>query len=445
MIRGKIGLLLVFFCWRAAPVLAQVKEPAISSMGTPQDTTTQNKKEALEYTSRIEEAAVNRDTTYLQIGGALRFNYIRTNYEQGGAPLGTALRNDFTMDTWRLNINAESKGILMSFEYRFYPTFNTHFIQHGWFGYNLTNHTQVQVGVSQVPFGNLKYASHSWWFQSPYYVGLEDDYDMGIKIRHKSSRWEGALAYYLLAEPRGTSDPAYGPYSAARYSYDVVPVPGNNNVERNHLNARGAYNFSGTKLGASLQYGQIFNLTTNNLGHQTAGAIHLDGNYGRFNVKAEYLRYHYSNVRNDVGELLNVVQMGAYGFGTYDVAASASMHVIGVSYSLPLNVGPVSDITFYNDYTYTNKRGKGQLNGGSYRFVNTEQNVLGALVSAGKLYTYIDWAAGKNHPWLTEYFGGSALGAGHGIDPSKPISNTNLPNPDPKWNSRFNINMGYYF
>ncbi|WP_207494468.1 hypothetical protein [Aridibaculum aurantiacum] len=445
MTKLKMVLLLIIYCCSAALVFAQVKPPSISQMGTPEDTISKNRKEMLEYTSRIEENKVNRDTTYLQIGGALRFNYINTNYEQGRSPLGTSLRNDFTLDTWRLNVNAESKGILMSFEYRFYPTFNTHFIQHGWFGYNLTNHTQVQLGVSQVPFGNLKYASHSWWFQTPYYVGLEDDYDMGIKIRHTSDRWEGALAYYLLAEPRGTSDPTYGPYSAARYSYDVVPVPGNNNVERNQFNARGAYNFSGTKVGASLQYGQIFNLVNNNVGHQTASAIHLEGNYGRFNLKAQYLHYNYNNVRNDAGELLNVVQMGAYGFGTYDVAANASMYVAGLSYSLPLNFGPVSDITFYNDYTYTRKNGQGQHNSGTYSFANTQQNVIGALVSAGKIYTYIDWAAGKNHPWLTEYFGGSALGAGIGIDPSKPVSSTNLPNQNSRWNSRFNINIGYYF
>lgn len=423
----------------------QVKQPAIVHIGTPQDTTTGSKKEMLEYTSGIEENRVNRDTTYLQIGGALRFNYVRTNYEQGTAPLGTSLRNDFTMDTWRLNINAESKGLLMSFEYRFYPTFNTHFLHHGWFGYNITKHTQVQLGVSQVPFGNLKYASHSWWFQTPYYVGLEDDYDMGIKVRHKSDRWEAAVAYYLLAEPRGTSDPTYGPYSAARYSYDIVPVPGNNNVERNQFNLRGMYNFAGTRIGASLQRGQVINLATNHIGSHTAGAIHLDGNYGRFNVKAEYLKYGYNDLRNDAGQQLDVVQMGAYGFGSYDVAAAASMYVAGVSYSLPVKLGPVSNITFYNDYTYTDKKGSRTYGGEKFSFVNTEQNVLGALLSAGKIYTYIDWAAGKNHPWLTEYFGGQALGVGHGIDPSKPVSSTNKPNTDPRWNSRFNINIGYYF
>jgi len=142
---------------------AQVKKTSIVHLGTPRDTT-KNPKKAVEYTSSIEERKVDRDTSYLQIGGALRFNYINTRYESGSAPLGTPSRHEFTMDTWRLNVNAEAKGVLLSFEYRFYPTFNTHFMHQGWIGYKISNHTQVQVGISQVPFGNLKYASHSWWF-----------------------------------------------------------------------------------------------------------------------------------------------------------------------------------------------------------------------------------------------------------------------------------------
>lgn len=404
-------------------------------------------KEELEYTSRIEESRrVNRDTTYVQIGGALRFNYMYTDYENGTSALGTPNRNEFTFDTWRINVNAESNGILLSFEYRFYPTFNTHFIKQGWLGYNLSNHTQVQLGVTQVPFGNLRYASHSWWFQGPYYVGLEDDHDMGIKIRHKSDVWEASLAYFVLAEPRGTSDPTFGPYSAARYSYDVVQVPGNSNIERNQLNLRGLYNFFGnTKIGVSGQIGQIYNLETENTGNHRAGAIHLDGTYGRFNVKAEYVRSKYEDVEDDQGNLLDVVQMGAYGFGTYDVATDMSMYVAGVSYSLPLELGPISNISFYNDYTYSRKHNTLDLGTMEQDFEATQQNVLGMLITAGKVYTYVDWAAGYNHPWLTNYFGGNAFGTGRGVDPSQPISITNPIDDDPGWNSRFNINIGYYF
>jgi hypothetical protein len=51
------------------------------------------------------------------------------------------------------------------------------------------------------------------------------------------------------------------------------------------------------------------------------------------------------------------------------------------------------------------------------------------LISAGPVYTYVDYAMGKNQPWLTGNFG---EGLGVGVE-------------DPEWKTRFNINIGYYF
>ncbi len=418
------------------PFLRITQDPALNNART---------KKELEYSSNIEESETTEEEDYLRIGGALRYNYVFTRYEGETFPLGTALRNDFTWDTWRLNFEGQTKGILLSFEYRFYPTFNTHFIHHGWLGYNFTDKDQLQLGVSQVPFGNLKYASHSWWFQTPFYVGLEDDYDIGIKWRRQMPKWDFHLAWYLLAEPRGTSEPTFGALSAARYSYDVVPVPGESNLERNQFNLRAVRHIQNTSLGISLQRTGIFNLATENKGNQFAGAIHLDGTYNRWNLNTEYVYYKYSNVENDLGEALDVVQMGAFGFGTYDVAAEASMYVIGLSYSIPVKWGPISNITIYDDYTYTQKHQTLELNGVETDFQPTQQNVLGALITAGSIYTYVDLAMGQNHPWITNDFGGTDLGTGNPEVYNEPLTNTNLPDENPAWNLRFNINLGYYF
>jgi hypothetical protein len=40
----------------------------------------------------------------------------------------------------------------------------------------------MKLGVSQVPFVIPGFASHYWWFQIPYYLGLEDDYEMGLSF-----------------------------------------------------------------------------------------------------------------------------------------------------------------------------------------------------------------------------------------------------------------------
>ena len=418
------------------PFLRITKNPDLNNART---------KKELEYTSNIEESETTEEEDFLRIGGALRYNYIYTHYEGETFPLGAALRNDFTMDTWRLNVEGQNNGILLSFEYRFYPTFNTHFIQHGWLGYNFTDKDQLQLGVTQVPFGNLKYASHSWWFQTPYYVGLEDDYDMGLKWHRQMPNWDFHFAYFLLYEPRGTSEPSFGVLSAARYSYDVVPVPGESNLERNQFNIRAVRHIGDTRLGVSLQRTGIFNLETENVGNQFAGSLHLEGTYNRWNLNTEYIYYNYLNVENDLGEELKAVQMGAYGFGTYDVAAEASMYVIGLSYSIPVDWGPVSNITVYDDYTYTQKHNTLEINGRQFDFQQTQQNVLGALITAGSVYTYVDLAMGQNHPWITNDFGGTDLGIGNPEDFNEPISDTNPPDESPGWNTRFNINIGYYF
>ncbi len=377
------------------------------------------------------------------IGGAVRYNLYLQDYE---SPI-TLDDAQFTWDTWRINVDGQEKGVILSFEYRFYPTFSTHFIHHGWIGYNFSDNTQMRLGVTQVPFGNLKFASHSWWFVTPYYVGLEDDYDMGLKVTHNVNQWKFAFAYFMQVEPHGPADLEYkyeipGPdgqsefvykqlaNNTARYSYDIVPVTGESNQERNQFNVRATYTFDhgntgSSEVGVSGQYGGLYNGVLHAKGMDSWGshyafAAHLNGNYGRFNLKAEYI-YYKIKAMDDNGNDLDIVQMGAYGFGTYPVAAEASMYVAGLSYSLPVSIGPISNLTFYNDYTYTAKA--------MSSFEPTQQNILGFMITAGKVYTYCDIASGVNQPWLTDSFG-TGLGAGV---------------PDAKWNTRFNINIGYYF
>jgi len=375
------------------------------------------------------------DDDFLTIGGALRFNFYHTDYGGGTNPNDT----QFTFDTWRINVLAQRSGVGLNFEYRFYPTFNTHFIKQGWLEYNFTPKTQIQVGVTQVPFGNLQYNSHNWWFQGPYYVGLEDDHDMGFKLIRHTGNWNIMAAYFIQPEPSG---PAYGEASfgiggPGRYSYDIIPITGNNtwdyvlgpdetpqsNQEKNQFNLRTTYNFEhgtgNSEIGGSIQYGGIYNIAQDETGNRTAFAAHLDGNYGNFNVKAQYTWLSH-DVINDAGESVNFVYMGAYG-DPYAVATEMSMYSLGIAYSWDVDFGPVSNLNFYNNYTLFEKRDED--------FFNSHQNVLGVLASLGDVFIYFDIASGKNHPWLTNDFG---TGMAQGVE-------------DARINTRFNINIGYYF
>lgn len=382
------------------------------------------------------QAGINDDDEpSLHVGGAVRYNLFYTDYG-GGFNENDA---QFTIDTWRINFTADWKNIGLNFEYRFYPTFNTHFIKQGWLEYNASENTQIQLGVTQVPFGNLQYNSHNWWFQLPYYLGLEDDHDMGIKVTHQTGNWSIAAAYFMQAEPAG---PAYGAASfgiggSGRYSYDIIPITGGSpwdyvlgpgetpqsNQERNQWNVRTTYNFQhaggNTEVGVSGQLKAIYNQVLDDKEWSPAVSAHLDGNYGNFNVKAQYTYYDYA-ARDDDNRSVDYVYMAAYG-DPYAVASEGSIYTLGVSYSYDVDWGPVSNLNFYNNYSLLRKANDD--------FFNTHQNVLGVLVTAGQLYTYFDIASGYNHPWLTSNFG---EGLAQGVE-------------DARINTRFNINLGYYF
>lgn len=359
------------------------------------------------------------------IGGAMRYNIIATNYESGASNLNP----QFTWDTWRLNVDGSAGDLDLSFEYRFYPTFGTHFIHHGYIGYAFSDKVYMEIGATQVPFGITTYASHSWWFQGQYYVGLEDDYDMGINFDIKGENSKLSLSYFRQAEPEGPvygGDVTFGNAGAGRYSYDITPGGEFGGAtasirELNQFNARYAYNISDSwEIGVSAQLGGIYNSVLDEAEMGTAFAGHVVGNFGGgFNLKASYINYKY-NAKNDNGDDIDKVQMGAYGFN-YPVAAEAGVYAVGLAYSIPVEWGPISSIQPYVDYTMIDKANED--------FYDTQHLIPGMLITSGNIYTYVDYAMGKNQPWLTETFG---LGLGDGVE-------------DADWNTRFNINIGYYF
>ena len=80
-----------------------------------------------------------------------------------------------------------------------------------------------------------------------------------------------------------------------------------------------------------------------------------------------------------------------------------------------------SGVNLYQNYSWMGKA--------ETPFHDSQQHVLGASVAAGALFVYFDLASGRNHPWLTDDFG---VGLGEG-------------RADARWNTRFNVNIGFYF
>ncbi len=364
------------------------------------------------------------DESPLRVGGALRVNYVYKDWDDNWGGVG-----ELAFDTARINLDWTDEVLIGSFEYRYYRDKHSgghdyHMLHHGWVGLRIDDKQELHAGVQKVPFGILPYASHNWFFQLGYYVGLEDDYDLGIKYLKASGDWDIQLAWYARSERNWSGDSD----DSARYSYDLVREGTNGNREKDQFNVRIARTLTHStdikaELGVSLQYGSVANRNTGKSGDQSALAVHLNANRGRWNLMLQGVRYT-NDVEND--PLLDAspdgsfVVMGAYD-AAYNVASDGELYSVGIAYSLPVTLGPVSNLTFYNDYSLLRKD--------QASFSDTRQNVLGMAIAAGKFYTYVDIATGKNHPWLGgDWVNGLAAGvAGDG------------------WHTRFNINVGYYF
>ena len=343
----------------------------------------------------------------IDFGGAVRLNYGWKDYD----PVSKDRGGDFELELVRINMDGQVGDVGLSAEYRFYNGFEA--VHHAYFEWPVRDEGwRGQLGISQVPFGILPYASHSYWFGGTYYMGFEDDYDTGLKFLWNEGPWEAQFAFFK--NPEYADDSRYG-----RYSFDVATGDDQFNSETNQWNARVARRIEHagghTVLGASAQYGDVYNSATGRDGDRWAAAVHANPYVGVWNFMLQYIDYEF-DPENPEGISGDTVQMSGFDF-PFLMAAEGGVLSANVARSFDLSFGPIDGITCYNDFTHISP------DAASWQRESI-QNVTGCSVSAGGIYTYIDWVAGKNM-WF-------AGGPGIGLD-------------DTEWRSRLNINLGYYF
>ncbi|ALP52926.1 hypothetical protein Tel_07040 [Candidatus Tenderia electrophaga] len=359
----------------------------------------------------------------LSVGGAMRVNYTVGDYpETEGASRAVRDGGNFSLDTFRLNLDLLSGAYLGKLEYRWYDGYN--FLHTGWLGYRFADQSELQVGVNRVPFGPHPHygVSQSWFFDQHYYVGLADDMDLGVRYSKALGDWQWDVGYYL------TDEGSYIGFSedSARYSYDVVNESGGGYAERHQVNLRGVYTLSyhdiTNELGFSLQYGQLESQGRHDDGDHRAASLHMINRWGDFALTSQLTYYRYDV---DAAQPLGtdqLVQMGAYDFPV-SVAAEAWIPALSLIYRLETpGVGWLDSVTPYVEYSAVHK----QVNG----FNDSELMTLGAAWANGGWYIYTDLVYSNGN----EFVGGEAafgdrLGA----------------NADDTWQARFNINFGLYF
>ncbi len=377
----------------------------------------------------------------IDVTGAVRFSYRVLTWadeESNRERLG-----DVAFDTFILGAKGHYGPFQVSGAYRFLQGY--HFLHHGYLGYSPTDDVQIDFGIHQVPFGILRFASHSWFFNMTYYLGFEDDYDTGIRVKWQSGDFDLRVAFYKNSEGNFTGNSI----GSTRYSYDVVNtsveelgyaglMSDQTNTEANQFNIRTAYNLRHGDLGNSIlglsgQVGGLYNNTSEKYGWHWAAAAHANSTLGAFNIHLQALAYAFNP---DNPELMGVTQenddfivMGAYD-APYLVADAGYLFSFNIAHTFQLTgAGPISSVQVYNNYSVLLKDNSD--------YPATHLNDVGALVVAGPIYTYFDLVYGRHHPWL-----GPGAGYGTGLHTGRTEDDGSRDN---DWHGRFNVNVGYYF
>lgn len=345
----------------------------------------------------------------IDVSGTVRVNYAYKDYDQASKDKG----GDFTFDMAAIKFNGKLGEWGLASEYRFYDGWQA--LRFGYGFYDVNPEWQLQFGVTQKPFGNPGFISNSFWFGVPYYLGFEDDYDLGVKGVYKNGAWGTEIAFFKNAE--------YGASRADRYSTDlysgIVNGTEYNNEETNQLNLRQMYEMTyeggSARLGASVEYGQIYNNKTGNNGDRYAVAIHMDANFNSWNLQLQAMQYEY-----DAADAIdsNKIAVAAYNW-QYEIASKAQAYSVNLAKTVTTDWG---SLKLYNDF------GMVTPDVADDSFDTSYQNVTGCAIAAGPTYTMIDFIVGKN-------MYASTRDNGH----------VGLPEIGDSWDKRVNINFGYYF
>ncbi|MFO7820648.1 MAG: hypothetical protein R6V56_01100 [Lentisphaeria bacterium] len=360
----------------------------------------------------------------LTVGGAIRANYVIGDYDNPNPsrPSRGGDGGNFELDTFRINLDYSYENWLGKAEYRFYNGYN--FLHTGWVGYQFDEESHIQLGVNRVPFGPGPYGvSQSWFFDQHYYVGLSDDMDLGLKYIKKMDNLTFDLAYYISDEGQWRGDSQ----DSARYSYDVVDETDLGYEERNQVNARAIYKIDNetvpTELGLSLQYGQLDSNGSQDDGDHYAASVHMVNQWKSWKLASQltYYKYEIDDYTVQSGAFTDdLVDMGAYDYA-YPVAAEAYIPAVSLSYYYEAaKIAWLDSVTPYLEYSSIVKA-DGDHN-------DSELLTLGAAWARNGWYIYTDLAYSNGN-----YFVGGDEFTNFGA------------NPDDEWQTRFNINFGYYF
>lgn len=374
----------------------------------------------------------------IHVGGAVRTQYNLNQWDDGSKDRG----GDFDFELLRVNFDGEIGDMVLSGEHRFYTSNSGRGANarsgfdaphHAWVGYNFDS-WQLRVGMQQVPFGLLPFASHSWWFGIGYYIGLEDAYRVGV-VGELTAEGPHSLHVGFIKSNALNSN------NFGRYNFDVVTTPDGPTLDENDQVVDGAvqanepvntgvfrYAFTAegeaysSEFGVSGQVGQLYNSATTRRGSQWAAALHNNTNIGPLNIQLQAARYKFTP-ENPAG-VDNDSVLGAFFEFANLIPAEADVYTANAAYTLPVELGPLNYLQFYNDFSVIDKDVS--------EWNTTWLNTTGVLIAAGPVFTYIDYIQGRNAAFIGPFSNGQN-------------DNVRMTTGGGDTERRLNINIGYYF
>ncbi|MGD8581125.1 MAG: hypothetical protein PVF06_00690 [Gammaproteobacteria bacterium] len=375
------------------------------------------------------------------VGGAMRVNYVNGDYvKSGDQPQRGGNGGNFELDTFRINASLDHERVIGKFEYRWYNGYNM--LHTGWVGYDFTDAGDLQVGVTRVPFGPGAYGvSQSWFFDLHYYLGLADDMDLGAKYLTQKGNWDLAFAYFISSEGNwnGASE------DSARYSYDTVKWTSgldangdlvgaaiNGYEEKNQFNLRAVYQMPDlaipTNIGVSLQYGELDGVQAEDGDHWAASA-HMVNSFNNFTLATQLTRYEMNIGDDNPLGTDKLIPMGAYDFA-WPAATMAWLPAVSLSYKYTTTLLPWLDYVLpYLEYSSIIKDAD--------EFNDSEMISLGAAWAHDGWYIYTDLIHSNGNLFIGN-IGDDYSNIFDGVGDFGADGND-------RWNTRFNINFGYYF
>ncbi|QHD53515.1 hypothetical protein [Shewanella algae] len=344
----------------------------------------------------------------VDISGSIRANYSIKDFSDASKATG----GDFDFNTLGIKLSQDFENYGFVAEYRFADGYD--YLKNGYAYWNANEDLTLQLGVVSKAFGNKNFASHNWWYSLNYYLGFEDDYGVGFNINHKFNNFETDFSFIQSSLYKGSDYRNF----AGTIGSGTIDGTTYNNKEYNTVSLRESYRWENDNwqvlLGASVEYGQLYNPVADESGDNLNYAVHLDAKYRGWGVQLQYLKYDFDQY-DDSQIDTSKIGIGAVN-GFYEVAAKGDIMTFNLSKVVDTQWG--GQFTFYNDFSI--------LTADESNFDDSVLNSTGVSLSYKQFFVYVDYYHAKNVVWL----GDNSLG---------------LKDSDKEWNGRFNIHLQYWF